>query len=104
MATRVPLYFNSGDDETRTFQYLSGSTPVNITGYTAVFNAFVGDQNITCVGSVDGVNGKVNVSVTHTQTTALSTGGESGFYEVIITSSGGSIKTIAEGPLVFLTP
>ena len=104
MATRVPLYFNSGDDETRTFQYLNGSTPVNITGYTAAWSAYVGDQTVSVVGSVDGVNGKVNVFVSHVQTTALSTGGSDGFYEVIITSSGGLITTIAEGPLTFLTP
>jgi len=59
---------------------------------------------VSVVGSVDGVNGKVNVFVSHVQTTALSTGGSDGFYEVIITSSGGLITTIAEGPLVFLTP
>lgn len=103
MTTRYPLYFKPGDDETRVFQYFdSAGAVVVITSYTASCVATVEGTAITVTGTVDGPNGKVTVSFTHTQTTSLGASGSHGSYELKITSPGGLITTIAEGPLSLL--
>jgi len=103
--TRYPLYFKPGDDETRVFKYLdaAGATIV-LNGYTASFSAKVGSLTYSVSGTVDGPNGKVSVTVPKTNTSALGVAGDIGYYELRVTSGGGSVTTIATGPLIMTTP
>lgn len=103
--TRYPLYFVAGDDETRVFKYLdSDGVPVSLVGFTATWSSTIGDLTASVSGTVDGLNGKVTVSVDHTKTAALGVAGTEGSYELVVTSGGGLEATIASGPLVMFTP
>jgi len=101
MTTRVSLYLRPGDDETRLFKYLdSAGVVVPLTGFTASWVGTVGATTVTITGSVDGVNGKVTVTVPKASTTSLGTAGSNGHYNLTVTSAGGLVTSIAHGPLV----
>lgn len=87
-----------GDDSTRVFEYQdSAGDPIDLTGYTAELTYDVGSVAGSIVGTVEGVAGKVTVSLSDTLTTTFLGNGE---FRLKLTSGGGLKYTLAYGPLV----
>lgn len=105
MAARHTIYLDQGTDFTVTFTWVIDGTAVDVTGYTAELQVRETVDNATVVISktdgngivLGGAAGTIAVTFNNAVTSALSA--TSFVYDLELTSSGGDVTRVIEGPL-----